>query len=333
MKSFVISALLFIASTWIITPAFARSCAPVAGIEDYTGLPVYDGACLIGGSAGEFAKYPLAIGPIGSGSGGASSAKSESLEGTLTRLLYVAPEGTSATDLMSNYVQSLQSSGYVSLFSCDGAECGSKNGLLGKKVIYPSNRHLKNIKGLSDLAFGGFQDEHYLAVRSKDGATSIAIYVAFNDRSPYPAISQHAIVHLDILTTAALEAKMVSAKQMQEGIGAEGHIAVDNVYFEFGTATLTPEAEPALTQMALLLTNNTALKVYIVGHTDNIGQQEDNLGLSKARADAVVAALLKRDGITKNRIIAAGVGALAPVASNGTDAGRQANRRVELVER
>ncbi len=333
MKSFVLSALFFIASTCFVSPASAQTCSPIVGAEDYPGLPVYDGACLIGGNAGEFAKYPLTIGPIGSGSGGASLAKSESLEGTLTRLLYVAPEGTSATDLMRNYAQGLQASGFVSLFSCEGAECGSKNALLGKKVIYPTNRRLKNIKGISDLAFGGFLDEHYLAVRSKDGATSIAVYVAFNDRSPYPALSQHAIVHLDILTTAALEAKMVSAKQMKEGIGAEGHIAVDNVYFEFGTANLTPEAEPALTQMALLLTDNPELKVYIVGHTDNVGKQEDNLGLSKARADAVVATLLKRDGITKERVIAAGVGALAPVASNGTDAGRQANRRVELVER
>lgn len=333
MKSLVIAALVLLASTWLMSPASAQNCTPISGIEDYPGLPVYDGACLIGGSKGEFSNYTLPTGPLAPMSGAATTVKSEDLEGTLTRLLYVAPDGTSATDLMLNYVQGLEALGYSTLYSCKGAECGSKIALLGKKVIYPSSRRLTNSGGISNQAFGNFGDEHYLAVRSKDGATSIAVYVAFNDKSPFALVSHHAIVHLDILTTAALEAKMVSAKQMQEGITAEGHIAVDNVYFEFGTANLTPEAEPALAQMALLITDNPELKVYIVGHTDNVGKQEDNLGLSKARADAVVAALLRHDGITKDRVIAAGVGALAPVASNGTDAGRQANRRVELVER
>ena len=333
MKIVGLAAFLVAAFTCLTNFASAQSCAPVAEIEDYPGLPIYDGACLIGGTKGEFAKYTLPTGPLSPGIGGSTTVKSEALEGTLTRLLYVAPEGTSATDLMSNYMRGLEAAGYTTLYACQGIKCGSKISLLGKKVIYPNSRRLKNLKGVSDLAFGGFQDEHYLAVRSRDGATSIAIYVAFNDRSPFPAISQHAIVHLDILTTAELEAKMVSAKQMQEGISAEGHIAVDNVYFEFGTANLTPEAEPALTEMALLLTNNPTLKVYIVGHTDNVGKQEDNLSLSKARANSVVAALIKREGITKDRVAAAGVGALAPVASNVTDTGRQANRRVELVER
>lgn len=178
---------------------------------------------------------------------------------------------------------------------------------------------MKNIRGLSDLAFGPFGDEHYLAVRSKDGATSISVYVGFNSQSPFPDISGCAIVHLDILI------------EMAKGISVAGHVAVDNVYFEFGTAKLTPEAAPALAELTKLLNDYPALKVYIVGHTDNVGNQDRNLPLS--RAEAVVAALLKSKTISSNRATAAGVGTLSPVVGNKTDAGRKTNRRVELVER
>lgn len=310
--------------------ARAKDCPAIGNVENFPNLPVYKGACLIGGSNGAFSKFTFAVGPIVKG---ANATTVESLEGTLDRRLYLAPEGTSATDLFENYAQGLETAGYSILFKCAGSECGSKNALLGKKIIYPTDRRLKNIRGLSDMAFGPFADEHYLAARSKDGATSVAVYVAFNSQSPLPDLNGRAIAHLDILTTASLEGKMIDAEEMAKGISAEGHVAVDNVYFEFGTAKLTPEAEPALAEMTKLLNDNPALKVYIVGHTDSVGNQETNLPLSRARAEAVVAALLKNKMITSDRAVAAGVGALSPVASNKTDAGRKSNRRVELVER
>jgi OmpA-OmpF porin, OOP family len=326
-------------SLWVLVAAFilqgaglaqAEGCPAISNLKDFPNLPVYKGTCLIGGRNGEFAKFTLATGPIVKG---ATAATFESLEGTLDRRLYLAPKGTSATDLFQNYAQGLEAAGYSILFQCAGNECGSKNALLGKKVIYPTERRLKNIRGLSDMAFGPFADEHYLAARSKDGANSVALYVAFNPQSPLPDLNGRAVAHLDILTTASLDSKMIDAESMAKGISAEGHVAVDNVYFEFGTAKLTPEAEPALAEMTKLLTNNPTLKVYIVGHTDSVGNQETNLPLSRARAEAVIAALMKNKTIAADRAVAAGVGALSPVASNKTEAGRKSNRRVELVER
>lgn len=87
-----------------------------------------------------------------------------------------------------------------------------------------------------------------------------------------------------------------------------------------------------MTEMTKLMINHPALKVYIVGHTDNVGNRDINLPLSRARDEAVVAALLKDKSISTDRATSAGVGALSPVASNKTDAGRKINRRVELVE-
>jgi OmpA-OmpF porin, OOP family len=330
MKFF--SLVVLVAAVFLQSAGFlqAKDCPAISNIKDYPNLPVYNGACLIGGRDGEFAKFKLATGPMVKGTAPTSI---ENLEGTLDRRLYLAPEGTSATDLFQNYSQGLEVAGYSILFTCAGSECGSKNALLGKKIIYPSDRRLKNIRGISDMAFGSFGDEHYLAARSKDGATSVAVYVAFNTQSPLPDLNGRALAHLDILTTASLEGKMIDAEAMAKGISSEGHVAVDNVYFEFGTAKLTAEAEPALAEMTKLLKDNPTLKVYIVGHTDNVGTQDTNLPLSRTRAEAVVAAILKNKSVSPDRAIAAGVGALSPVASNNTDEGRKSNRRVELVER
>ena len=70
----------------------------------------------------------------------------------------------------------------------------------------------------------------------------------------------------------------------------------------------------------------------MVGHTDNVGGLESNMKLSMDRANAVVLNLTGRHGIAATRLKACGVGPLAPVASNDSDAGRAKNRRVELVK-
>ncbi|HEY6840605.1 MAG TPA: OmpA family protein, partial [Chthoniobacterales bacterium] len=68
------------------------------------------------------------------------------------------------------------------------------------------------------------------------------------------------------------------------------------------------------------------------GHTDNKGPLDYNLSLSERRANAVVARLSSRYGISADRLVARGLGQLAPVASNDTEEGRSKNRRVEMVQ-
>ena len=76
-----------------------------------------------------------------------------------------------------------------------------------------------------------------------------------------------------------------------------------------------------------------AVRVLIVGHTDMTGEIAANLTLSRARAAAVVTQLTTVHGIAAARLLADGVGPLSPVASNADEAGRQQNRRVEIVLR
>jgi outer membrane protein OmpA-like peptidoglycan-associated protein len=91
-----------------------------------------------------------------------------------------------------------------------------------------------------------------------------------------------------------------------------------------------PESGATLTEVANLLKAQPGLRVEVGGHTDNTGEKAHNMELSKARAEAVVAALVSQHGIDPKRLVAKGYGASKPVADNDSTAGKAKNRRVEL---
>lgn len=138
---------------------------------------------------------------------------------------------------------------------------------------------------------------------------------------------------LTIIEKEAMAQEVVAdAKSLMSDIQATGHASVYGIYFDFDKADIKPESEPALKEIGKLLQENKVLKLYVVGHTDNVGTIDYNMKLSKARADAVMKELVTKYKISSERLKAYGVGSLAPVASNKTDDGRAKNRRVELVE-
>jgi len=140
-------------------------------------------------------------------------------------------------------------------------------------------------------------------------------------------------LYLTIVEKQAMSQQVVAdAKFMAEGINTTGHVAIYGIYFDFNKADVKPESEPALSEIAKLLTGTPNLKVFIVGHTDNVGGVDYNMKLSLARAEAVVKALTTKYKVNPQSLKAYGVGQLAPVAPNKTEDGRAKNRRVELVE-
>jgi outer membrane protein OmpA-like peptidoglycan-associated protein len=118
---------------------------------------------------------------------------------------------------------------------------------------------------------------------------------------------------------------------MASGLGAAGRVALYGLTFDTAKSDLKPESEPTLVEMAKLLNENAAWKVFVVGHTDTVGDAASNLKLSQARAQAVITALAAK-GIPAARLTAFGAGPYSPVASNKTEEGRAQNRRVELVD-
>jgi OOP family OmpA-OmpF porin len=138
---------------------------------------------------------------------------------------------------------------------------------------------------------------------------------------------------LQIVEKESMAQEVVAdAKSLMNDIQATGHASVYGIYFDFDKADIKPESEPAIKEIAKLIQENKGLKLYVVGHTDNVGTIDYNMKLSKARADAVMKELITKYKISAQRLKAYGIGSLAPVASNKTDEGRAKNRRVELVE-
>ena len=124
----------------------------------------------------------------------------------------------------------------------------------------------------------------------------------------------------------------IDAAAMATSIADTGSVAIYGINFDTASSVLKPDSEPAITEIAKLLTDKPTLKVYIVGHTDMVGDAASNVKLSQARAQSVITALVSKHGIVASRLIPFGTGPYAPVATNLTDEGRAKNRRVELVQ-
>ncbi len=104
---------------------------------------------------------------------------------------------------------------------------------------------------------------------------------------------------------------------------------LENVYFDFGKATLRPESYASLNELVELLKTKTAMTIEVGGHTDDVGDDASNLTLSQQRADAVRNYLISK-GIAASRVSAKGYGETQPVASGTSDEARQQNRRTEV---
>jgi OOP family OmpA-OmpF porin len=104
---------------------------------------------------------------------------------------------------------------------------------------------------------------------------------------------------------------------------------IQGIEFDFGKATIRPGSRGVLNAAAKTLKNYPDLRVRITGHTDNVGQLERNMTLSRERADSVKQ-YLSDQGVDASRIETRGAGPQEPVADNNTAAGRQENRRIEF---
>jgi outer membrane protein OmpA-like peptidoglycan-associated protein len=125
---------------------------------------------------------------------------------------------------------------------------------------------------------------------------------------------------------------VANAAALSGGLTGNGHVVVTGILFDTGKTDVKPESGPALQEIAKLLKANPKLKVYVVGHTDNVGALAANMDLSKRRAASVVLSLTTKYGVPATQLDAIGDGPSAPVASNDSDDGRALNRRVELVK-
>ncbi|MEW6710791.1 MAG: OmpA family protein [Candidatus Riflebacteria bacterium] len=169
----------------------------------------------------------------------------------------------------------------------------------------------------------------------EDGGTQYSIIrIVKEDKEVWAEISgaDNGMYNVQIVEKQLMKQDVVAnADALSGSIKETGRVAVYGIYFDTDKADLKPASDPALAEIVKMLKADAGLKVYVVGHTDNVGQFAHNVKLSQDRAASVVNALVGKHGIAAARLTPFGAGPVAPVASNKTDEGKAKNRRVELV--
>lgn len=310
----------------------------VAGARDHPLVKRYADSVIIGYRTGAFEEYDVATGPHTSFEPTLTS--KQIVEGAFTRILYVAPEGRSTLEVFRNYQSALADAGFQTIFECKGAECGlgpdpeRAGSAIVTRALLP-RAPLENMGQTTQYAFSEPQDVRLMTAKldRPEGAVYVSLAIAIEGFGGFALTAKKPLVLLDVVETAPMERRMVvvAAPAMAKSIAETGRVALYGIYFDTDSDTLKSESDATLDEIAKLLKGDAGLKLYVVGHTDNRGAYDHNIALSARRAASVVAALTGKYGVAAQRLKAAGVGLLAPIAPNDSEEGRALNRRVELV--
>ena len=302
-----------------LTLGGAASAADVKGSKDHPLVSRYEGGQIVKYAQVKFDEYTLLLGKAKA----RKSGEHQTVEGSVTQIRYQIDKERTTLEVFRNYQQALTDAGFETLFSCRNKECGGRDFGL---VVIPYDGIMSD----------NYNDQRFLAAKltRPEGTAYVSLYIvkAYNIGG---AKKDNVYVQLDIIETAEMETGMVTvdAEAMGKGLDAEGHIAIYGIFFDSGSDKVKPASDEALGEIAKLMKARPDLKLLVVGHTDNQGDLNYNMDLSKRRAAAVVKTLTKSHNIAAARLSPAGVAFLSPVASNRSDAGRAQNRRVELVVR
>jgi OOP family OmpA-OmpF porin len=340
----------------VASPAYGDATLPKAdrpGSLDHPLLRRYEGSFIVGYDRQSFAEFNLPLSRLEPVPGKKDNhnnnyfepKQKKLLEGQYTRLIYLLPAARSPLEVLRNYQQEVQAKGGRVLFECKAEQCGadpfrSSSGGGGdislSMYLYPAER-------IKDPDFSNGKcavteqivDQRYLSaeVTSAGAHVSVLTY-SLKDDLYCKAFNDRTIAVVDIIEIKPREQKMVTVKadEMARQIASAGSVALYGIYFDFNKADIKPESASAVEEIAKLLRSNAALKLLVVGHTDNVGGYASNLDLSQRRAASVVNELATKHKIDRNRLSPVGVSFASPVASNKTDDGRARNRRVQLVE-
>ncbi|GGY81756.1 hypothetical protein GCM10011613_28070 [Cellvibrio zantedeschiae] len=240
------------------------------------------------------------------------------LTGDLSRHVYTIQD-VSSLKVFENYKQALSKAGFSILSKCELAECGSEEAIrkVGDKV------------SMDNTVYNWYRKPYYVLAKKASDAGDIYVAIFVGAYESEVGVEQLILQQKGVVTGLI----KVDADGLKQQIDADGKALIYGIYFDTGKSVVKPESKPTLDAIAQLLTKNKDLLLYVVGHTDDTGAGAANLELSRQRATAVVNELVKTYQIPAARLQAQGVGPYAPAGNNTSEAGKQKNRRVELVKR
>ncbi|MEL7422757.1 MAG: OmpA family protein [Bacteroidota bacterium] len=315
----------------ILLTSLAHAQTDAPDCEDHPIISRYPGSVLIWCSADNFAEYHVATGKV---AGYRYIDEWIDIEGKVYRHNYELYSGTvTMNEVYQNYRNALSRAGFELLAAGSDPNRTARNDVGGTSWVGTAYR--KNPlpqTSRSRLFLGSSSSGGYGHVAAKLARPEGDVYVVV---TVYKQSVERIITQIDITEVTPLEDDKVTVDvdYLARELAIKGAVALYGIYFDIDRAMVTPESDPELQVIANFLRTNPEVSLYVVGHTDYTGTLEYNLDLSDRRARSVVAKLAADYDIDKDRLIAKGVGPLAPKTTNETEEGRAKNRRVELVLR
>lgn len=339
--------------------AYADATIPtkdIAGAKDSTLLKRYDGSFIVSYERLAFTDFRVPLSKLEKGGDDQRDRMNNQVykpkqelevEGARTRIAYLLPAERSPLEVLRNYQDVVKAAGGEVLFTCKGEGCGgapdhSSDGGGGDMSLMMYFFHAGQLKD-KDFSNGkcaltsGLDDQRFFSAKVPQAGGDAYVTVQtfqVKDTLYCKEFNERTVALVHVVEPKPREQKMVVVKadEMARNIATTGRVALYGIFFDTNKADLKPESNPTLTEISGLLKADPKLAVLIVGHTDNQGGYDYNLDLSRRRAEAVVKALTISFQADPKRLRAAGVGMLAPAASNDAEDGRTKNRRVEVVK-
>jgi outer membrane protein OmpA-like peptidoglycan-associated protein len=172
-------------------------------------------------------------------------------------------------------------------------------------------------------ALGGGEEAHFYFLDQPSNPLTLAFQIG-------PESTRLQVIKITLPPPETEKTIPPEPSPMEQALAEKKPVEVYSLYFDFNKATIKPESEAVLQQIAGILHKHPDWTLNVSGHTDNIGGDPSNLVLSQHRAAAVKDALVSRYAIAPDRLVTHGYGASVPIETNATLEGRARNRRVEL---
>ncbi len=241
------------------------------------------------------------------------------VEGQIDRSVWrIEAPGLTPLQVMRPLRDQIKAAGYSVILDCAAEACGGYDFRFATETLPGPNMYV-NIRAF-----------HFLTAIMGPQKSPREVVTVLSSSSASSAYAQVIRASTTLEQTSAATVPVPSDDFAQIFL-TQGHIVLSALEFNSGTSDLGQRPFPHLAALAAFLKDRPTVRIALVGHTDTVGGLDANIALSRRRAQSVRERLISAHGIAPDRIEAEGMGYLAPVASNLTAQGREANRRVEAI--
>ncbi len=284
----------------------------------------FKGSTHLGNYQSRFASLTLLVVPLDAN----KNPSTLIVEGALNSNIYKRPAEVSPFEVFMSYKKVLENADFDLLLACESGKCNVKQKV--KSIYgYPKKELESRNYGSMSINDKGYLvgwASHYLSAKKKTEDKTYFVMIIIS--------SQRDLYSVDVSETNTMREGTVelAPELLKAKIKSEGKAVLHGIYFETGKDIITDQSKPALNAIATYLKDNARLSFYVVGHTDDTGDLDSNISLSKGRAKAVIEEL-KKYSVNTSQLMDYGAGPFSPLSTNQSDGGKSINRRVELVLR